>query len=114
MWSSLRCRLEHPILHHPGLEKSFHQRQYVSISDLRDESCHDDFVWNVVKEPFQVGVQHMPETFLVEFQDAFHGHVAPSPWAKSVRIIVKQRFEDGTQEPSQHFLSHSILDCRDT
>ena len=54
-----RGRLEHALLHHPGLEKSFDQIENVAVGHFRGHSGHDDAMRQVVKEPLDVGVEHM-------------------------------------------------------
>ena len=46
-----RGRLEHALLHHPGLEKSFDQVENGAVGHFRGHAGHDDLMRQVVEEP---------------------------------------------------------------
>ena len=96
LWRALPRGLEHAILHHPGLEKFFDQIENVTVGDFGPQSCHNDAVGKVVKEPLDVGIEYVRVPGAMKFQDFFHGHVTVAAWPEPVRVVVKQPIEDRT------------------
>ena len=56
--SSFGCRFKDTVFHYPGPEKLFNELQDVSVSDLSRNTLHDQFVRDVIKESFDIGIQH--------------------------------------------------------
>ena len=108
-----RGRLEHALLHHPGLEKSFDQIENVAVGHFGSHACHDDCVREVVKEPLDVGVEHMGVPLPMEFQDPLHGHMAAACRPEAIRVVVKQPLEERAQEEPKHLLSNPVADGGD-
>ncbi len=65
-------------------------------------------VRDVVEEPLDVRVEHDLVSLAVEFQDPLDCLMAVSSLDKSERGVVKLRFEDRCQKPTNHFLGHAI------
>jgi transposase len=96
----------------PRQHQSFDQTEDVAVGHFGGHSCHDDLERNVVEEPLDVGVEYTVP-LPMEFQDSLHRHVTVACRPEPIRIIVKDRLEDGTQKQPEHFLSDAIPDCGD-
>jgi len=102
---------EHVVLDHPGLEKSFDQIENVAVSDLSADAVHDDVVRDVVKEPFDVGVQHVVEALSLEFQHLSHGHVTAPERPEAVGVVMEDDLKERVQEVTNLLLSNAVGDC---
>ena len=100
--------LEHAFLHHSGLEKSFDQTEKVAIGNLGGETRHDDLVRKVVKEPRDIGIEHMRVPLPMEFQDPLDGQVAVTLGPETIGVVVEDPLEERTQEEPQHLLSNTV------
>ena len=89
------------------------QTENVAVGHFGGHPCHDDLERYVVEEPLDVGVEHMTVPLPMEFQDPLHRHMTVACRPETVRVIVKDRLEDGTQKQPEHLLSNAIPDCGD-
>ena len=62
----------------------------------------------IVEKSTNVSIEDHKVPLLMEFEHSLDRHVAVAVRDEPVGVFVKQRFEDRSQEPSQHFLGHSI------
>src|SRR5210317_533947 len=98
------CRFKDTVVHYPGSEKFFNELQDVAVSDLSRDTLHNQFVRDVIKESFDIGIQHELVTVGGVFQHLFDGHVAVTARPEAVRVIMKLLFEDRLDQASDDFL----------
>ena len=54
----LGCGFKDTVVHYPGSEKFFNELQDVAVSDMSRDTLHNQFVRDVIKESFDIGIQH--------------------------------------------------------
>jgi site-specific DNA recombinase len=84
--------------HHSGLEELLHQPQNVAIRNLVGQLTHDGGVRQVVEETGNVGVEHVTIPLPSDLQDFLYRVMAASSFPETIRMIVKLRLEDRTQQ----------------
>jgi hypothetical protein len=68
---------------------------------------HNQLVRDVIKESFDIGIQHELVPVVGVLQHFFDGHMAVTARPEAIGVIIKQLFEDRADQASDDFLSHS-------
>ena len=100
----------HAVFHHTGREKSLDEIEDVSIRDHVAQTCQDHVKRDVVEKSLNVGVEYETTPGTAEFGDLLESVVTRFVRPETVGLVVEQRFEQGVQQPTQHFLCHAIAD----
>jgi hypothetical protein len=71
-------------------------------------------VWKIIEEARDVGIENNAIAAVMVFENLLHRLVAVTSLAEAEGRVMKQPLEDGVEQASQDFLSHSVANGGDT